>query len=299
MHPTHLPVPSNLTDLAADVTLRRYRYHDPEIGRFTSFDSFEASPDNPIALHKYNYGNCDPVNNVDPTGMFTVGERLAIGAVGLSVLSSGMRAFNGLIRSTSSTYVPAGEFIPVSASRLESHYHSVRIAGSKLSADAMLNEMQKFSSLNLYPVRADRNAGNVGDVVTFDMQSGLTDLTGLRNEFGQADFPVKVTKLSPSGRYFVVRTLSGHPLAGWRYWGVRQLSGGDLVLETYSVEHPYSLVDWGKLKVGGLQGMYLTWENMLTDLAVKSGGSVVVGPDTDLKGREEPQNVLARFQLIQ
>ncbi len=286
---------SALLDLRA---LRRKRSGADRVP-FTDVDTFEGVASDPITLHKYMYGNGDPVNGIDPSGMFTVTERLVVGGAMLGILSMGARSFNGLIRSTSSSYVPAGEFVPVSASRLESHYHSVRIAGSRLSADAMLGEMQKFSSLNMYPVRADRNAGNVGDVITFDMQSGLTDLAGLRNEAGQADFPVKVTKFNSSGRYFVVRTMSGHPLAGWRYWGVRQLAGGDLVLETFSVEHPYSPIDWGKMKRGGLRGMYLTWENMLTDLAVKSGGSVVVGPDTDLKGREEPQNALPRFHLVQ
>lgn len=300
MHRTHAPLtPPTSTDAICDATIRRYRWHDPVIGRFTSFDSFEGPPSDPPQLHKYNYGSGDPVNNTDPTGMFTMTERVAVGAIALSVLSAGMRAFNGLIRSTSSTYVPSGEFIPVSVSRLESHYHSVRIAGSKLPADKMLQEMQKFSSLNLYPVRADRDPTNVGDVVTFDMQNAMTDVGGQFREFGQADFPVKVTKLNPQGRNFVVRTMSGHPLAGWRYWGVRQLSGGDLLLETFSVEHPYSPIDWGKVMAGGLDGMYQTWENMLSDLVARSGGSVVAGPDTELKGRSEPHEVLTRLQLVQ
>lgn len=75
MHRTHAPLtPPTSTDAICDATIRRYRWHDPVIGRFTSFDSFEASPSDPLSLHKYNYGNANPISNVDPTGMFSVAE---------------------------------------------------------------------------------------------------------------------------------------------------------------------------------------------------------------------------------
>lgn len=41
---------------------------------FTHVDTYEGQPSEPLFLHKYNYGNGDPVNNPDPTGMFSVTE---------------------------------------------------------------------------------------------------------------------------------------------------------------------------------------------------------------------------------
>jgi hypothetical protein len=42
--------------------------YDPTIGRFVSFDAFEADPGEPTHLHKYNYAASDAINHVDPSG---------------------------------------------------------------------------------------------------------------------------------------------------------------------------------------------------------------------------------------
>lgn len=52
----------------------RARSYDPTIGRFTSFDSFEADPQSPTNLHKYIYARSNPVRYVDPTGNVTAAE---------------------------------------------------------------------------------------------------------------------------------------------------------------------------------------------------------------------------------
>ncbi len=44
------------------------RYFDPQIGRFTNQDSFLGSIDDPPSLHRYFYGNDNPLRYVDPTG---------------------------------------------------------------------------------------------------------------------------------------------------------------------------------------------------------------------------------------
>ena len=75
----------------------RARYYDPSAGRFTQMDTFQGWMDDPITLHKYAYGNMDPVNHTDPSGYFSLGSlsagmniagvlaRAAISRVGLSV----------------------------------------------------------------------------------------------------------------------------------------------------------------------------------------------------------------------
>jgi RHS repeat-associated protein len=52
----------------------RARYYDPANGRFTQMDSWMGRANDPITLHKYLYGNGDPVNNIDPSGNFSLGE---------------------------------------------------------------------------------------------------------------------------------------------------------------------------------------------------------------------------------
>ena len=44
------------------------RFYDPEIGRFTSQDSFLGEITDPPSLHRYFYGNANPTRYIDPTG---------------------------------------------------------------------------------------------------------------------------------------------------------------------------------------------------------------------------------------
>jgi len=48
----------------------RARYYNQEVGRFTQMDTWMGNNHDPITLHKYAYGNADPVTYVDPTGNF-------------------------------------------------------------------------------------------------------------------------------------------------------------------------------------------------------------------------------------
>jgi RHS repeat-associated protein len=54
----------------------RSRYYDPYIGRFWTMDPFEGSNEEPHSLHKYLYCHADPVNNVDPSGMYEIDTHL-------------------------------------------------------------------------------------------------------------------------------------------------------------------------------------------------------------------------------
>lgn len=60
-----------------DASLNQYylraRYYDQGIGRFTQMDTWMGDNQDPITLHKYAYGNADPVNYTDPTGNFGLG----------------------------------------------------------------------------------------------------------------------------------------------------------------------------------------------------------------------------------
>ncbi|CAM1378610.1 hypothetical protein FF3_00596 [Fretibacterium fastidiosum] len=47
---------------------------DPKTGTFLSLDPHQGNRQDPLSLHKYLYANANPVNNTDPTGLFSLGE---------------------------------------------------------------------------------------------------------------------------------------------------------------------------------------------------------------------------------
>ena len=68
-------------DRATGWTYHLARWRDGH--RFVSYDSFEADPTSPAYLHKYLYGNANPVYYVDPTGQFSfqIGDLLVSGSI--------------------------------------------------------------------------------------------------------------------------------------------------------------------------------------------------------------------------
>ncbi len=68
----------------------RARYMNPEIGRFLTADLFQGLMHEPVTLHKYLYANVNPINNVDPSGEFSLASfsvAIAISGVLNSVLN--------------------------------------------------------------------------------------------------------------------------------------------------------------------------------------------------------------------
>ncbi|MDX2211643.1 MAG: RHS repeat-associated core domain-containing protein [Oculatellaceae cyanobacterium bins.114] len=50
----------------------RDRYYNTNVGRFTRRDSYPGHISNPLTLHKYVYGNINPVNQIDPSGLSSI-----------------------------------------------------------------------------------------------------------------------------------------------------------------------------------------------------------------------------------
>jgi RHS repeat-associated protein len=56
-------------DSASGLYFLSARYYNPEIGRFITRDVYLGAPSNPLTLNRYAYGNGNPVNTVDDSGL--------------------------------------------------------------------------------------------------------------------------------------------------------------------------------------------------------------------------------------
>ena len=70
--PTNLLYAGEHFDTDAQSYYLRARWYDQNNGRFNRMDDYSGSPHDPQSLHKYLYAHCNPVNNIDPSGMFTM-----------------------------------------------------------------------------------------------------------------------------------------------------------------------------------------------------------------------------------
>ncbi|WP_228703725.1 RHS repeat-associated core domain-containing protein [Kangiella sediminilitoris] len=65
----------------------RARYYNQNNGRFFSLDTYQGRNSDPKSLHKYLYTHADPINNIDPTGNFSLGG-FAVGTGIVAVLAN-------------------------------------------------------------------------------------------------------------------------------------------------------------------------------------------------------------------
>jgi len=81
------PAATNLlyTGEQFDTDLQQYylraRYYNPSNGRFNRMDPYSGNTQDPQSLHKYLYGHANPVNNIDPSGMFTINGMTVVAAI--------------------------------------------------------------------------------------------------------------------------------------------------------------------------------------------------------------------------
>jgi len=78
----------------------RQRYYDPKVGRFTRRDTYEGRLNEPMTLHKYLYAHANPVNNIDPTGLFSLGEIAAARQIRNTLASIQFDSYSYLVSAT-------------------------------------------------------------------------------------------------------------------------------------------------------------------------------------------------------
>ncbi len=71
----------------------RARYYNPSIGRFQNMDTFPGMQFEPLSLHKYLYTHADPINNIDPSGYFSIGSFAAASRVAGIISKYAIRVF--------------------------------------------------------------------------------------------------------------------------------------------------------------------------------------------------------------
>jgi len=99
----------------------RNRYYDPNAGSFTQMDSYDGRINDPITLHKYLYTNGDPVNNVDPSGKFSmINVMKAVNIVGILATTTAVSV-------RFSTFIPPIEAITASGKWEPDSDHKINI----------------------------------------------------------------------------------------------------------------------------------------------------------------------------
>jgi RHS repeat-associated protein len=72
----------------------RARYYQPGIGRFLTTDPVEGFPNSPISLHRYVYGNDDPINFLDPSGEKSYTEMVTTAGIILNLAVAAISPFS-------------------------------------------------------------------------------------------------------------------------------------------------------------------------------------------------------------
>lgn len=72
----------------------RARYYHPGVGRLVGLDPTLGNPYDPLSLHKYVYAHADPINNADPSGLFSLPMQIALvgGMLGDIISVAGLSA---------------------------------------------------------------------------------------------------------------------------------------------------------------------------------------------------------------
>ncbi len=163
----------------------RARYYDPSTGRFPTMDTYQGRIHEPQTLHKYLYVHADPVNLIDPSGMFSIGSQMMAISVGAVLGGLSIGAFD--------LFVP-GRFH-------ESLTENVLCVRTHLATDPCSNE-RAFGGLLRFPA-----PGYTGGIAITNLHQG------------EAILPVVGWSLGPilhfvhaNSRMVINETMNGHLL---------------------------------------------------------------------------------------
>lgn len=175
-------------------------------------------------------------------------------ALGGSNQSSNGTAIWQVLSSASQSNSPQKQLPPTNAA-LGTNYNAIEIL-TTVSPDTIFSSLiQTFEGAG-NPPPGQKNPNSVADIinappppVTASGQTVTFRLKSWRNYAGclfqdapcplQGPFSVVSERVDSVAHTVSVATLTGHPLAGWRYWRVFSVGTNDLVIETGAVDTAY------------------------------------------------------------
>jgi RHS repeat-associated protein len=84
-------------DAETGFAYHRARYLDPASGRFITQDPLSGAMAKPIALNHYLYASANPVDNIDPTGLFSMGEAMTSMNTMMTLANTAITTFNDIM----------------------------------------------------------------------------------------------------------------------------------------------------------------------------------------------------------
>lgn len=89
-------VPAVLAGFHGDVLAHEYECNHAKSGRLfnRALDTYAGAVEEPITLHKYMYGNLDPVYHIDPSGKISIGGAFAATGITSTLTSVGITSFD-------------------------------------------------------------------------------------------------------------------------------------------------------------------------------------------------------------
>ncbi len=206
----------------------RARWYDPQAAKFLSIDPFPGNARRPITLNDYAFASADPVNNVDPSGAFTMGgmmsgigtmsnlANIAITAYDIYSLVLGkpdddnadgpFRLWDALMamamRSvTSGVSVPSSSLNPLAGAGPTNEHHTVPIYMCGANAQKPLANVS-------YAGHKQLHAELYGFKIAGDLVGAAIDLLVFRKKFpGGIKTPTQRLARTPAGRASIAAAL--------------------------------------------------------------------------------------------
>ena len=231
--------------------------YEPTTGRFTSLDPYFGNTNDPQSFHKYLYTHADPVNNVDPSGLMSLGNVMSAMASGASLMGriglTALRILSGpstlaflnwrflIVAQVDDTTLNAGK----GSGPLHHSAHSVQIS-FPAGTDMITKVNEIYADLKDFRLFND----GVNDVarVTSETIGGVRyaffDSIGVFGLGSNVINPVKVpVRLwsDISDKTVYADTAGAHMLVGQRRWSVRLVQGTTVEIrtETYDQDRDF------------------------------------------------------------
>lgn len=253
-------------DAAAQQQYLRARFYSPTTGRFNRLDPFAGNMRDPQSLHKRAYVHGDPIQNIDPTGRFSLGGALiAMGGLAI-VYAIGYRAPRNPYNLDSNSGWGNGPL------RHGEHYIELTFPQQTLSqqsrgaiADQVYGDLANLENFN----------GGNNEIATRSIRMvqgrriawfDTLGILGIAMDIVNTDVaPVQLTT-DPDDRQVIADTLGFHMLDGQRRWWVEIRSPTKIRISTEAFERSINQLNSIGAYFAGEEAQLAIWDQYLFNL---------------------------------